>query len=93
MCYCSQAHDIFERMQKQSKNYIARAKRSVQSGQDPDEDLLHKSRKLHRELLEIDEQKLAIATVLRITRLKMSSLHHACCISTRVASGLGCRAC
>ena len=31
-------------MQKQSKNYIARAKRSVQSGQAPDEELLHKAR-------------------------------------------------
>jgi hypothetical protein len=50
-------------MQKQSKNYISRAKRSVQGGQEPDEEPLHKARKLHKELLELDEQKLAIATV------------------------------
>ena len=41
----TQAQEQYERMQKQSKNHIARAKRSVQSGQEPDEELLHKARR------------------------------------------------
>ena len=33
----------YERMQKQSKSHIARAKRSVQGGQEPDDELLRKA--------------------------------------------------
>ena len=36
------SQEIFERMQKQSKNHIARAKRSVQSGAQLDDELLLK---------------------------------------------------
>lgn len=39
-----QAHEHYERIQKQTKNHIARAKRSVQQGKEPDEDLMHKAR-------------------------------------------------
>ena len=57
----SHGQELFERVQKYSKNHVARAKRSVQSGQTPDEELLHKARKSHRELMEIDEEKVAVA--------------------------------
>ena len=48
-------------MQKQSKNHVARAKRSVQGGHEPDEELLHKARRSCRELMEIDQEKVACA--------------------------------
>ena len=38
----TQAQDLYERMQKQSKNHIARAKRSVQADSEIDEELLTK---------------------------------------------------
>jgi len=41
----TQAQEQYERMQKQSKNHVARAKRSVQGGHEPDEELLHKARR------------------------------------------------
>eukprot|EP00326_Haptolina_ericina_P027436 CAMPEP_0181189208 /NCGR_PEP_ID=MMETSP1096-20121128/11540_1 /TAXON_ID=156174 ORGANISM="Chrysochromulina ericina, Strain CCMP281" /NCGR_SAMPLE_ID=MMETSP1096 /ASSEMBLY_ACC=CAM_ASM_000453 /LENGTH=164 /DNA_ID=CAMNT_0023278347 /DNA_START=33 /DNA_END=524 /DNA_ORIENTATION=- len=55
------SQEIFERMQKQSKNHIARAKRSVQSGAQLDDELLLKARKSFRELIELDEEKVACA--------------------------------
>lgn len=57
----AQAQELYERMQKQSKNHIARAKRSVQGGHSPDEDLLLKAQKSSRELLEVDSEKVACA--------------------------------
>ena len=53
----TQAQELYERMQKQSKNHVARAKRSVQGGHSPDEDLLLKAQKSCRELLEVDSEK------------------------------------
>ena len=55
------AQELYERMQKQSKNHVARAKRSVQGGHSPDEDLLLKAQKSCRELLEVDSEKVACA--------------------------------
>ena len=57
----TQAQELYERMQKQSKNHIARAKRSVQGGHSPDEDLLLKAQKSSRELLEVDSEKVDVA--------------------------------
>ena len=57
----TQAQEQYERMQKQSKNHVARAKRSVQGGHEPDEELLHKARRSCRELMEIDQEKVACA--------------------------------
>ena len=57
----TQAQELYERMQKQSKNHVARAKRSVQGGHSPDEDLLLKAQKSCRELLEVDSEKVACA--------------------------------
>ena len=48
-------------MQRLSKNHIARAKRSVQDGREPDEEYLTKARKAYRELVEIDEEKVQLA--------------------------------
>ena len=53
----TQSQELFERMQKLSKAHIARAKRSVQEGKDPEDDLLVKARKAYKELMELDEEK------------------------------------
>ena len=57
----TRAQELYERVQKQSKNHIARAKRSVQGGHSPDEDLLLKAQKSSRELLEVDSEKVDVA--------------------------------
>ena len=56
-----QSQELFERMQKLSKAHIARAKRSVQEGRDPEDDLLIKARKAYKELMELDEEKVQLA--------------------------------
>ena len=56
-----QAQELFERMQKLSKAHIARAKRSVQEGRDPEDDLLVKARKAYKDLMEVDEEKVLLA--------------------------------
>eukprot|EP00325_Prymnesiales_sp_UTEX-LB-985_P030935 CAMPEP_0174734316 /NCGR_PEP_ID=MMETSP1094-20130205/63084_1 /TAXON_ID=156173 /ORGANISM="Chrysochromulina brevifilum, Strain UTEX LB 985" /LENGTH=248 /DNA_ID=CAMNT_0015937117 /DNA_START=95 /DNA_END=838 /DNA_ORIENTATION=- len=56
-----QSQELFERMQRLSKNHIARAKRSVQDGREPDEEYLTKARKTYRELMEVDEEKVQVA--------------------------------
>ena len=45
----TQGQELFERMQKQSKNHIARAKRTVQSGGHLDDELLLKASAQHRQ--------------------------------------------
>ena len=56
-----QAQELFERMQKLSKAHIARAKRSVQEGREPDEEYLVKARRAYKELMELDEEKIQLA--------------------------------
>ena len=56
-----QSQELFERMQKLSKAHIARAKRSVQEGRDPEDDLLVKARKAYKDLMELDEEKVGLA--------------------------------
>ena len=60
--YDQHAHELFERSQKLSKTYVTRAKRALQQNHELDEESLHKARKLHRELLEIDNEKVNITT-------------------------------
>ena len=57
----TQSQELFERMQKLSKNHIAKAKRSVQDGREPDEEHLAKARRAYRELMELDEEKVDLA--------------------------------
>jgi cell fate (sporulation/competence/biofilm development) regulator YlbF (YheA/YmcA/DUF963 family) len=61
----TQAQELFERMQRLSKNHITRAKRSVQDGREPDEEYLTKARKCYRELMELDEEKVQLADQVR----------------------------
>ena len=55
------SQELFERMQRLSKNHVAKAKRSVQDGREPDEEYLAKARKTYRELVDIDEEKVSLA--------------------------------
>ena len=57
----TQSQELFERMQRLSKNHIAKAKRSVQDGREPDEEYLAKARKTYRELVDIDDEKMHTA--------------------------------
>ena len=52
-------------MQRLSKNHIAKAKRSVQDGREPDEEYLSKARRTYRELMEVDEEKVQLADQVR----------------------------
>ena len=52
-----QAQELFERMQRLSKNHISKTKKAVQDGREPDEDFLGKARKVYRELMDVDEEK------------------------------------
>ena len=55
------SQDLFEKMQKLSKNHILRAKKAIQEGRDPDEEFLVKARRAYKELVEIDESKVTLA--------------------------------
>ena len=57
----TQSQELFERMQKLSKNHILRAKKAVQEGREPDEEYLVKARRAYKELVEIDEEKVDLA--------------------------------
>ena len=53
-------------MQRLSKNHIAKAKRSVQDGREPDEEYLAKARRTYRELVDIDEEKVSLAEQMHV---------------------------
>lgn len=62
----TQSQELFERMQRLSKNHIAKAKRSVQDGREPDEEYLAKARRTYRELVDIDEEKVSLAEQMHV---------------------------
>mmetsp|Transcript_44342 Transcript_44342/g.116511 ORF Transcript_44342/g.116511 Transcript_44342/m.116511 type:complete len:414 (+) Transcript_44342:18-1259(+) len=73
----TQSQELFERMQRLSKNHIAKAKRSVQDGREPDEEYLAKARRTYKELVEIDEEKVSLADQMHAEVAK----HYAHCSS------------
>ena len=65
----STSQELFDRMQKQCDKHIKLAKKAVQAGREPEEESLHKARRIFRELMEVDEEKVELADQARALAL------------------------